>query len=119
MSIRKAIEALTIRREEIKADLFDALAEQAEQIRKWNVEGISTPLEDRLELQAEIADLEAERQATKVELMKLKQRLKETNELTYAQVVWKVLEDNRSYIPDVDVIKEAIAREYAEQLKDV
>lgn len=112
MSIRKAIEALTIRREEIKADLFDALAEQAEQIRKWNVEGISTPLEDRLELQAEIADLEAERQATKVELMKLKQRLKEVNELTYRQIV----EDVLTFSPEV--LNEINAR-YGKEMKEV
>lgn len=112
MGIRKAIEALTIRREEIKADLFDALAEQAEQIRKWNVEGISTPLEDRLELQAEIADLEAERQATKVELMKLKQRLKEVNELTYRQIV----EDVLTFSPEV--LNEINAR-YEKEMKEV
>lgn len=112
MSIRKAIEALTIRREEIKADLFDALAEQAEQIRKWNVEGISTPLEDRLELQAEIADLEAERQATKVELMKLKQHLKEVNELTYRQIV----EDVLTLSPEV--LNEINAR-YEKEMKEV
>lgn len=102
MSIRKAIEELTIRREEIKADLFDALAEQAEQIRKWNVEGISTPLEDRLELQAEIADLEAERQATKVELMKLKQRLKEEGEMTYRQIVEDVLTFSPEVLNEID-----------------
>lgn len=112
MGIRKAIEALTIRREEIKADLFDALAEQAEQIRKWNVEGISTPLEDRLELQAEIADLEAERQATKVELMKLKQRLKEVNELTYRQIVEDVLTFS------LEVLNEINAR-YEKEMKEV
>lgn len=112
MSIRKAIEALNIRREEIKADLFDALAEQAEQIRKWNVEGISTPLEDRLELQAEIADLEAERQATKVELMKLKQRLKEVGEMTYRQIV----EDVLTFSPEV--LNEINAR-YEKEMKEV
>lgn len=103
MSIRKAIEALNIRREEIKADLFDALAEQAEQIRKWNVEGISTPLEDRLELQAEIADLEAERQATKVELMKLKQCLKEVREMTYRQIVEDVLTFSPEILDEINI----------------
>lgn len=119
MSIREKIAQLEMEREELKVDLFDARAEQAEQIRLWTVEGISTPLEQRLELQAEIKHLEAERQASKVALMKLKRQLREINELTYAQVVWKVLEDNRSSIPDVDAIKEATAREYAEQVKDV
>lgn len=112
MSIRKAIEALNIRREEIKADLFDALAEQAEQIRKWNVEGVSTPLEDRLELQAEIADLEAERQATKVELMKLKQRLKDVGEMTYRQIVEYML----TFSPEV--LNEINAR-YEKEMKEV
>ena len=91
MSIREQIKALEMEREELKADLFDALAEQAEQIRLWTVEGISTPLEQRLELQAEIKDLEAQRQVTKVALMKLKQRLREVNELTYRQIVEEVL----------------------------
>lgn len=91
MSIREKIKQLEMEREELKADLFDALAEQAEQIRLWTVEGISTPLEQRLELQAEIKDLEAQRQVTKVALMKLKQRLREVNELTYRQIVEEVL----------------------------
>ena len=73
MSIREQIKQLELEREQIKADLFDAKAEQAEQVRKWNVEGVSTPLEQRLDLQAKIADLEAQRQITKAELMKLKQ----------------------------------------------
>lgn len=97
MSIREKIKQLEMEREELKADLFDALAEQAEQIRLWTVEGISTPLEQRLELQAEIKDLEAQRQVTKVALMKLKQRLREVNELTYRQVVEEVLQDRDHY----------------------
>lgn len=116
MSIREQIKVLEIQREQIKADLFDARAEQAEQIRRWNVEGVSTPLEDRLELQAEIADLEAERQATKVELMKLKQRLKETNERTYRAVVEDVLVDVLG--EEAEHILEQIRIRYEEQIKE-
>lgn len=110
MSIREKIKQLEMEREELKADLFDALAEQAEQIRLWTVEGISTPLEQRLELQAEIKDLEAQRQVTKVTLMKLKQRLREVNELTYRQIVEEVLVD--SFGEDAKHILEAINSRY-------
>lgn len=117
MSIREKIKQLEMEREELKADLFDALAEQAEQIRLWTVEGISTPLEQRLELQAEIKDLEAQRQSTKVALMKLKQRLKETNEMTYKAVVEGVLVD--AFGKEAEHILEHIRIQYEEQLKEV
>ena len=117
MSIREQIKALEIRREQIKADLFDARAEQAEQIRRWNVEGVSTPLEDRLELQAEIADLEAERQSTKVAMMKLKQQLRLNNEKTYRDVVKEVILDWQGDI-DGCVWLEEINKRYEEQIKE-
>lgn len=113
MAIREQIKQLELEREQIKADLFDARAEQAEQVRKWNVEGVSTPLEQRLDLQAEIADLEAHRQSTKVELMKMKQRLKESNEKTYRQIVGKVLVD--SFGEEAEHILEAINSQYEKE----
>lgn len=38
ISIREQIKQLELEREKIKADLFDARAEQVEQVMKWNVE---------------------------------------------------------------------------------
>lgn len=101
MGIREKIKQLELEREQIKADLFDARAEQAEQVRKWSVEGVSTPLEQRLGLQAEIADLEAQRQITKVKLMKMKQQLKESNEKTYREVVESVLADEPDLLAEI------------------
>ena len=91
MSIREQIKALEIQREETKAELFELYAEQADQKLRWTLHGESTPFEDRLELEADIRDLEAERQHSKVKLMKLKQRLRLNSEQTYRQIVEEVL----------------------------
>ena len=91
MSIREQIKALEIQREEAKAELFELYAEQADQKLRWTLHQESTPFEDRLELEADIRDLEAERQHSKVKLMKLKQQLRLNTEQTYRQIVGEVI----------------------------
>lgn len=93
MSIREQIKALEIQREETKAELFELYAEQADQKIRWTLHQESTPFEHRLELEADIRDLEAERQHSKVKLMKLKQQLRLNNEQTYRQIVEQVIKD--------------------------
>lgn len=115
MSIREKIKQLEMEREELKADLFDALAEQAEQIRLWTVEGIPTPLEQRLELQAEIKDLEAERQRSKVELMRLKVKAKQANEQTYYQILKEVMTESLG--EGAEHILDVVHSRYHEQLQ--
>lgn len=103
MSIREQIEELNIHREEKKAQLFDLYALQADAKAAWLNEGISTPLNERLEREADIKDLEAERQFSKVKLMKLKQQLRQKSEASYRQIVESVLknEDNFNVIPSI------------------
>ena len=71
--------------------MFELYAEQADQKLRWTLhQEESTPFEDRLELEADIRDLEAERQHSKVKLMKLKQQLRLNNEQTYREIVEQV-----------------------------
>ena len=93
MSIREQIKELEIQREENKAELFELYAEQADQKLRWTLHQESTPFEHRLELEADIRDLEAERQHSKVKLMKLKQQLRLKSEQTYRQIVEQVIKD--------------------------
>ena len=105
MSIREQIKALELKREENKAELFDLYAEQADQKFCWTAYQESTPLEQRLELEADIKEIEAERQHSKVELMRLKAKLREANEMSYRQIVEEVLTetlgDGAEHILDV------------------
>ena len=93
MSIREQIKALELKREESKAELFELYAEQADQKHRWTAYQENTPLEQRLELEADIKDLEAERQYSKVELMRLKAKLREANEMSYRDAVKQVILD--------------------------
>lgn len=115
MNIREQIEQLNIEREDKKSQLFDLYAAQADAKAAWINDGISTPLNERLEREADIADLEAARQFSKVKLMKLKQQQRLSNEQTYRQIVDSVLknEDNFNVIPSV-LLKEINAM-YVEQ----
>lgn len=116
MSIREQIKALEIQREETKAELFELYAEQADQKLRWTLHQESTPFEDRLELEADIRDLEAERQHSKVKLMKLKQQLRLNNEQTYRDVVKDVMLDWQG---DIDgwVWLEEINKRFEEQTR--
>ena len=115
MSIREQIKALELKREENKAELFELYDEQADQKFCWVAYQESTPLKERLELEADIKDLEAERQHSKVELMRLKAKLREANEMTYRQVVEEVLTDSLG--GDAEHILDVIHSRYHEQLQ--
>lgn len=91
MNIREQIKALELKREENKAELFELYAEQADRKLRWTAYQESTPLSKRLELEADIKDLEAERQHSKVELMRLKAQVKQHYEKTYRKIVGEVL----------------------------
>lgn len=113
MSIREQIKALEIQREETKAELFELYAEQADRKLRWTLHQESTPFEDRLELEADIRDLEAERQHSKVKLMKLKQQLRLNNEQTYREIVEDVLKDNF----DFEIALQEINSRYTSQMQ--
>ena len=116
MSIREQIIALELKREESKAELFELYAEQADQKHRWTAYQENTPLEQRLELEADIKDLEAERQHSKVELMRLKAKLREANEMSYRDAVKQVILDWQG---DVDgwVWREEINKRFEEQTR--
>lgn len=114
MSIREQIKELEIQREENKAELFELYAEQADQKLRWTLHQESTPFEDRLELEADIRDLEAERQHSKVKLMRLKQQARLNNEQTYRGIVEEVL----TLCYEADMMLEEINKRYEQQLKE-
>lgn len=115
MSIREQIKALELKREENKAELFELYAEQADQKFCWTAYQESTPLEQRLELEADIKDLEAERQHSKVELMRLKAKLREANEMSYRQIVEEVLTETLG--DGAEHILDVVHSRYQEQLQ--
>ena len=115
MSIREQIKALELKREENKAELFELYAEQADQKFCWNAYQESTPLKERLELEADIKDLEAERQHSKVELMRLKAKLREANEMSYRQIVEEVLTESLG--DGAEHILDVVHSRYQEQLQ--
>lgn len=119
MSIREQIKTLEVQREETKAELFELYAEQADQKLRWTLHQESTPFEDRLELEADIRDLEAERQHSKVKLMKLKQQLRLKSEQTYRQIVAEIIsEENTKERADI-VLREIELRYNAQTQGDV
>lgn len=115
MSIREQIKALELKREENKAELFELYAEQADQKLRWTAYQESTPLSERLELEADIKDLEAERQHSKVELMRLKAKAKHANEQTYYQVLKEVLTESLG--EGAEHILDAVHSRYHEQFQ--
>ena len=115
MSIREQIKALELKREENKAELFELYAEQADQKFCWTAYQESTPLEKRLELEANIKDLEAERQHSKVELMRLKAKIREVNEMSYRQIVEEVLTESLG--DGAEHILDAVHSRYQDQLQ--
>lgn len=80
------IQALNLKREKLKADFRDKVAEQAVQKERWVLYGESTSLAERLSLQADIDVLEADRQRTKVDLMLLKQEAREMGYKNWEQL---------------------------------
>ena len=115
MSIREQIKSLELKREENKAELFELYAEQADQKFCWTAYQEGTPLEQRLELEADIKEIEAERQHSKVKLMRLKAKLREANEMSYRQIVEEVLTETLG--DSAEHILDVVHSRYQEQLQ--
>lgn len=74
------IAQLTLKREQNKLELFEKEALRLRNKERFFVYGESTSTPDRIALDSEIAHLEADRQRTKVELLKLKRQALEVRE---------------------------------------
>jgi hypothetical protein len=74
------IAQLTMKREQNKLELFEKEALRLRNKELFFVHGESIPVEQRIALDSEIAHLEADRQRTKVELLKLKRQAMEVRE---------------------------------------
>ena len=81
-TIADKIASLLLRREKNKLELFEKEAMRLRRKERFFVYGESTPTVDRISLDSEIAHLEADRQQTKVELMRLKMEAREVREAT-------------------------------------
>ena len=68
---------LTLRRERIKSELMQKYALRANRLHRYIAYKEGTSVGERLELDAEIASLEADRQSSKVQLMTLKAEARE------------------------------------------
>ena len=80
-TIADKIASLLLRREKNKLELFEKEAMRLRRKERFFVYGESTPTGDRISLDSEIAHLEADRQQTKVELMRLKIEAREMREV--------------------------------------
>lgn len=81
------IAELTLRREQNKLELFTKEAERTRRKELYFLRGEATPLSERLQLDSEIAHLEADRQRTKVELMRLKLERRSEREEEFSDVL--------------------------------
>ena len=75
--LKEQISELNLSREENKSKLFNLYADKAEQKERWLVYGEHTSLEERVTLEADIRDLEAKRQESKVLILRLRKQLRE------------------------------------------
>lgn len=75
--LKEQISELNLSREENKSKLFNLYADKADQKERWLVYGEHTSLEDRVTLEADIRDLEAKRQESKVLILRLRKQLRE------------------------------------------
>lgn len=85
---------VNLKREELKAELMHKLALKSRQNEIWVRFKESTPLEDRIALDSEIAQIESDIQAGKVRLMHLKIEAKELREKTLCKLLLDALERN-------------------------
>ena len=115
MSIREQIKELEIQREENKAELFELYAEQADQKLRWTLHKQPTPFEDRLKLEADIRDHVAERQHSKVKLMKLKQQLRLNSEKSYYEILKQVLTEALGN--SAKIVLDKVDEEYKKQVQ--
>ena len=91
-TIADKIAQLTLKREKNKLDLFEKEALRLRNKERFFLYGESTTVSERIALESEIAHLEADRQRTKVELMKLKIEAREVRETTLIPCLIAALE---------------------------
>ena len=88
------ISQLTMKREQNKLALFEKEALRLRNKELFFVHGESLPVEQRIALDSEIAHLEADRQRTKVELLKLKRQAQEMRETKLVALLMEALNAN-------------------------
>ena len=88
------IAQLTMKREQNKLELFEKEALRLRNKELFFVHGESLPVEQRIALDSEIAHLEADRQRTKVELLKLKRQAQEMRETKLLALLIEALNAN-------------------------
>lgn len=93
MSFYEDIKALAARREKIKAELFEALAQRKSNQERWIIYKEPTPLEERVALDAKIACLQSDRQSSKMKLKEMRATVAANKDHLYRQSVKEVLSE--------------------------
>lgn len=93
-SFEQQITELTLKREINKRELFEKEALRLRNKERFLVYGEHTDIKERIALDSEIACLEADRQRTKVELMKLKMLAKERRGESLMQLLMTAMQRN-------------------------
>lgn len=105
ISFEEQIAALTLKREINKQQLFEKEALRLRNKELFLVYGERTDIKERIALDSEIAHLEADRQRTKVELLKLKMLAKERRGETLMQLLMTAMQRN-GLQNEIDLAKE-------------
>lgn len=90
--IAEQISDLILKRETNKCEIFDKEALRMARKERFLRYGEHTSIADRVTLDAELAHLEADRQRSKVELLKLKQLARETRGATLVDLLVRALQ---------------------------
>ena len=93
-SLEEQIATLTMKREINKQELFEKEALRLRNKERFLVYGEHTGIKERVALDSEIACLEADRQRTKVELLKLKMLAKERRGEALMQLLMAAMQRN-------------------------
>ena len=93
MELQRQINELTVKREQIKLELFACEALRAKYKENWVIYKESTPLQQRVELDAKIATLLEDRQSSKLKLIQLKMLRAKNRDTTFMSCVKSVLEE--------------------------
>lgn len=105
ISFEEQIAALTLKREINKQQLFEKEALRLRNKELFLVYGERIDIKERIALDSEIAHLEADRQRTKVELLKLKMLAKERRGETLMQLLMTAMQRN-GLQHEIDLAKE-------------
>lgn len=105
ISFEEQIAALTLKREINKQQLFEKEALRLRNKELFLVYGERIDIKERIALDSEIAHLEADRQRTKVELLKLKMLAKERRGETLMQLLMSAMQRN-GLQHEIDLAKE-------------